>query len=268
MRRSVELSLAVSPLVQLVIGRDGCVRAASPRACELMGVPVGAHGMAFTAVVSADSAAAVLEFVERACATDEAVTFADQPWVPLTGESRRLGGGIVPLKDDDGVMVAAAVTIDPIDRSADGLAVHNDQLRRDNTELRSIADELRLRTDELNVVAIFLQSVLTSLRGAVVVIDTGRVVRVWNAEAERLWNIPRRVAMHSRLAELDLGFEQALLPPCIEAGLRGEVSADLAVMVHRQGGDAAAYTVSATPLLGAGTMVHGVTLLFVERRPA
>jgi len=46
--------------------------------------------------------------------------------------------------------------------------------------------------------------VLTSLRGAVVVIDRTRAVRVWNAQAERIWAIPRRKAMRSLFDDLDL----------------------------------------------------------------
>lgn len=263
---ALELSLAVSPLAQLIIGRDGSVVAASPRACELLGVPAGSKGMSFASLVSSEAAHVLLTLVDRAFATDEPATFVDESWDPVDGQPSRLNGGVVPLKDQDGVAVAAAVTVDPIDGVADQLVGHNDELRRDNTELRSIADELRTRTVELNVVAVFLQSVLTSLRGAVVVIDTDSAIRVWNAEAERLWAVPRRIAVRSRLSELDLGFEQSLLTASIRRGLRGEVSEDLALVGVRADGADAAYTASVTPLLGPGATVHGVTMLFVERR--
>lgn len=267
-RGSVELSLSVSPLAQIVIGCDGIVTAVSPRACELLAAPQGIGPVPFSSLVTADSASEVLARVHEACDNDAEVLFFDLPCTPRAGAAQRVSGGAVPVKDPAGVTVGAALTF--ID-AAEGAAVVSeaaDALRKDNSELRSIADELRQRTDELNVVTMFLQSVLTSLRGAVVVIDTGRVVRVWNAEAERLWDVPRRVAMHHRLHELDLGFDQSQFAACIEAGLQGGVSADIAVSVRRPDGTELPYTVSVTPLLGPGASVHGVTLLFVDRPTA
>jgi PAS domain-containing protein len=263
MSEAVERSLAVSPLAQLIVGCDGSVRASSRHARELLGLPTGVRDVPFGAVATADAAAAVLDIVQRACANDVALSFDDQLFAPLSGEPRRLSGGVVPLTDSDGGIVAAALTLDPV---VGGLREHNDELLRDNTELRSIADDLRQRTDELNLVAVFLQSVLTSLRGAVIVADNTFAIRVWNAEAERLWGIPRRTAMRSLLSELDLGFPQDLLAPSIEAAMRGEVIDDVEISVRRTAGDHAAYNVSVTPLLGPGASVHGVTLLFVERR--
>lgn len=147
----------------------------------------------------------------------------------------------------------------------DAVLEHNESLLRDNAELRSIADELRTRTDELNVVALFLQSVLTSISGAVVVMDDAGGIRVWNAEAERLWGIPRRVAMRSDFSDLDLGFPKSCLDQPIAAGLRGEVSAAVPIDVTTASGRLDPRMVSVTPLLGPGATVHGATLLFVER---
>lgn len=265
-RDPVEVSLAVSPLPQFVIARDGQVRAASPPAREMLGIPADESDVPLSAIVTVDSARRLLDDVELACTQGVPVTFVDRPWVPIEGEARLLSGGIVPV--DVGLPDGAvAVTVDPLGVVAGELRDHNDELQRDNSELRSIADELRTRTDELNVVAVFLQSVLTSLRGAVVVIDPTLAVRVWNAEAERLWGVPRRLAMRSLLPELDLGFDHRLLAGTIAAGLRGEVCDELVVTVVRPGdSEPMTCSVSVTPLLGPGASVHGATLLFVERR--
>ena len=266
-RESLELSVSVSPLAQLVVGRDGLVRAASPQAREMLGIPLDAVGMPVISVAAAESTATVVELVKQACDTEQPSSFLDLKWVPLDGHRPLyLSGGVVPIPDADGSIVAAVVTVTPGQKAVVELRADNTELQRDNSELRSIADELRTRTDELNVVAIFLQSVLTSLRGAVVVADNNDAVRVWNAEAERLWGIPRRVAMQSRLADLDLGCPPEQIRPSIEAGLRGESVTDSALTLSLPSHDApATYTVSVTPLLGPGSTVHGVTLLFVER---
>lgn len=266
-RESLELSLSVSPLAQLVVSRDGYVRAASPPAGQLVGVPTGISGLPVIAVGTAESAAAVVRLVEQACDTGQPSAFLDLQWVPLDGSGPRwLSGGVVPLADPDGTVVAAIVTITPIHERALSLRADNAELKRDNSELRSIADELRTRTHELNVVAIFLQSVLTSLRGAVVVADATGAIRFWNAEAERLWGIPRRAAMQSLLADLDLGVPPDLLREGIQAGMRGESVADMALSLNRADPDAdRSYIVNVTPLLGPGGSVAGVTLVFVAR---
>ncbi|MEO6712142.1 MAG: PAS domain-containing protein [Mycobacteriales bacterium] len=256
---------AGSPLTEFVVARDGRLLTATPLASDLLGVRPDAGGTPFSELVSPDSASALLALVDRACSADAHVIFEGQRWVPLDGDARRLSGGIVPMKNDIGSVVGASVTVNAAIGVEAGLQNHNDALLRDNDELRSIADELRQRTDELNVVAVFLQSVLTSLRGAVVVIDRTWAVRVWNAQAELIWGIPRRTAMRSLLGELDLGFPHSELTGRIDAGLRGEVSDDAAVTVARPNQAPAGFTLSVTPLLGPGATVHGVTLLFLER---
>jgi PAS domain S-box-containing protein len=157
------------------------------------------------------------------------------------------------------------VTLDVNNPTID-LREHSEALARDNTELRSIADELRVRTDELNIVAVFLQSVLTSLRGAVVVLDASMTVRIWNSEAERLWGVSARAAMGSRLTELELGVDLTELLPYITAGLNGDVTEEAAVRIRRDDGEVRRYTLSVTPLFGPGAAVHGATLLLVARK--
>lgn len=263
---SMQVAGQDGPLAQLVIGPDGWVHESNSRACELLGVATGFRNSPLTAAITVGSALPVLDHVDAVCASGAPAAFEDELWAPVSGGQWLVSGGLVPLRDETGSVVAATLTVD-VAGLCTGLQASNEELRRDNSELRTIAAELRTRTDELNAVTAFLQSVLTSLRGAVVVLDTGLTIRVWNAEAQRLWGIKRRVAMQSRLHELDLGFGQECLTPSIEACLRADVSADVQVEVRRPSGDRAAYTVSVTPLLGPGPSVHGVTLLFVDRRP-
>jgi PAS domain-containing protein len=266
-REKLERSLADSPLPQLVVGADGVLGAASPKAIDLLGLPGDAPGQPFETVAHKASGDGLSQLVRDACERNEPLTFAAQPWSGPGGAERLLSGGIVPVRDDKGALLGAAVTLDVTDSATDELQMHNDALSRDNTELRSIADELRVRTDELNVVAVFLQSVLTSLRGAVVVVDPRMFVRVWNTEAERLWGVQRAVAMSSRLTELDLGFDIDQLLAHINAGFAGEVRDDVELAIRGQGGERRRYTVTVTPLLGPTASVHGVTLLFIERKP-
>jgi len=181
-----EQSLVQSPLAQLVVGVNGALAVASRKAHDLLELPPGAEGLPFAALARECGGVELAHLVERACADDVPVAFCAQPW----GQHRRLNGGIMPLRDARGELVGATVTVEPAD-SGDPVS-HDDALRQDISELQSINDELRRRTDELNLVAIFLESVVTSLRGAVVVIDTRGTVRIWNPQAERLWRIGAR----------------------------------------------------------------------------
>ncbi len=265
MREKLEQSLAHSPLPQLVVGVDGVLGAASPRAIDLLGLPGDASGKPFETVAHNSSGDGLSRLVRAACERSEPLNFFGQPWAGPDGAARVLSGGIVPLHDDTGVLLGAAVTLD-VSTPAGDLLEHNEALARDNTELRSIADELRVRTDELNIVAIFLQSVLTSLRGAVVVVDPAMIVQIWNSEAERLWGVSARTAMGSRLTELELGLDLADLLPCISAGLKGGVTEEVAVEIRHPDGNRVRSTLSVTPLFGPGAKVRGATLLFVQRR--
>lgn len=256
-----EQSLLRTPLAQLVVAADGALAVASTKAHELLQLPPGAHGLPFAALARECGGGELAALVERACAENRPVPFAEQPW----GESRRLNGGIVPIHDRQGNVAGATVTLELAD--GDDLVAHNDALKRDVNELKWINDELRRRTDELSLVAIFLESVVTSLRGAVVVVDTGGTVRIWNPHAERLWGITRRAAMGSSLATLDLRTDREVLDRCVDAALRGEVDlAERLVPVRRDDGNVENLAFTATPLLGPGGTVHGATLLFVERR--
>ena len=255
-----EQSLGQSPLAQLVVYADGALAVASPKAQDLLQLPQGAEGLPFAALCERCGGLEVATLVQRACADDTPLTFSGEPW----GDSGALNGGIVPVHNASGELIGATLTLE----RAEGpeLAARNDALRRDVTELQSINDELRRRTDELNLVAIFLESVVTSLRGAVVVIDTRGTVRIWNPQAERLWGIRRREAMGTSLASLDLRTDRDALTPCIDAALRGELDVQERLLpVRRQDGAEAPCAVTATPLLGPGGTVHGVTLLFMER---
>ena len=74
-----------------------------------------------------------------------------------------------------------------------------------NEELQTINDELRRRTDGLNNVNAFLESILTSMRGAVVVLDRDFSIWVWNHRAEDLWGLRADEVRDRSFLNLDIG---------------------------------------------------------------
>ena len=72
------------------------------------------------------------------------------------------------------------------------LETMNEELQSTNDELQAINDTLRERSVELDEVNDFLESILTSIRSGVVVVDIEMRVLAWNRGAEDLWGLRQR----------------------------------------------------------------------------
>ena len=66
------------------------------------------------------------------------------------------------------------------------LETMNEELQFSNEELQTINKEMRLSGEELYKVNSFLESILGSLRGGVVVVNPSLQILVWNSKAEDL----------------------------------------------------------------------------------
>jgi two-component system CheB/CheR fusion protein len=94
------------------------------------------------------------------------------------------------------------------------LETMNEELQSTNEELEDVNEELRLRGNELNSANSFFESILTSLRAGVAVIDGGLTVRAWNSQAEELWGVRTEEAIGTHILNLDIGLRiEALLQP-------------------------------------------------------
>ena len=69
------------------------------------------------------------------------------------------------------------------------LETMNEELQSTNEELRAMNDQIVQRSDELDNVNVYLEVILASLRDAVVVVDRGLQVKLWNEQAEDLWGL-------------------------------------------------------------------------------
>ncbi len=99
------------------------------------------------------------------------------------------------------------------------LETMNEELQSTNDELQTINDTLRERTAELDQVNEFLESILTSLRAGVVVLDVQMRVLAWNRGAEELWGIRRDETIGEHLLNLDIGLPVAELRPVVRSAL-------------------------------------------------
>ncbi|MCA1824280.1 MAG: PAS domain-containing protein [Mycobacteriales bacterium] len=258
--RLSELALDALPLGVVVIDAGNTVRALNQSARQLLGVD------------SHDGVGAPLRELPPYDTGECLQSVADEARVGghrarLDRLMRHDGDGApevsveaTPVTDGDETVGVCLLVLRRRPRAADELESTNTQLRGHNVELQSINSELRVRTDELNQVALFLESILTSLHGAVVVVDTDLVVRTWNARATELWGIRGREAQGNDVLGLPLGIPRDDLATILRRGLLGE-STRRGVEIVRAEGAVATARLTATPLRGAGDSVRGVILL-------
>ena len=141
----------------------------------------------------------------------------------------------------------------------------NEELQSTNEELQTINDELRVRTEELNVVNSFLQSILASLRSAVVVVDTRANVVKWNSHADEMWGLRPEDVQGVPFLNLDIGLPVEQLKAPLRECLSGETDLrEIVVDAINRRGKRMKCQVVCTPLLGEDKSRTGVLLLMVE----
>lgn len=137
----------------------------------------------------------------------------------------------------------------------------NEELRSTNDELQSINDELQHRTGDLDRANEFLETILTSLRAAVVVLGPDMAVQVWNRQAHELWGLRREEALGQHFLNLDIGLPTDRLRPLIRRTLAGEGGPqELTVPAVNRRGRGIAVRVLASALRASGGTSAGIIL--------
>ena len=106
------------------------------------------------------------------------------------------------------------------------LETMNEEILVTNQELQSINGELRERSAEFTQANVFLESILTGLRGGVVVVDSDLRVLIWNRQSEELWGLRSEEAQGKSFLMLDIGLpvESLRQPPAPLSERRRELS--------------------------------------------
>jgi two-component system, chemotaxis family, CheB/CheR fusion protein len=102
------------------------------------------------------------------------------------------------------------------------LETMNEELQSTNEELQTINDEVRERSEEVMELNSFLESILTSLRGAVVMLDRDLQIHKWNHRAEDMWGLRAEEVLHRNFLNLDIGLPVEQLKPPVKACLSQE----------------------------------------------
>jgi two-component system CheB/CheR fusion protein len=102
------------------------------------------------------------------------------------------------------------------------LETMNEELQSSNEELETMNEELRHRTGEVNDMNLFLETILTTMGLAVVVIDRQQHVQIWNGQAWELWGLRPEEAEDQHLMSLDIGLPVEQLKRQLRSTLTGE----------------------------------------------
>jgi two-component system, chemotaxis family, CheB/CheR fusion protein len=149
------------------------------------------------------------------------------------------------------------------------LETMNEELQSTNEELETINNELRDRSTEVTELNQFLESILSSLQSAVVVLGNEMEVRAWNRQAEDLWGLRSDEVISQHFLNLDIGFPVERLRTAIRNCLAGRSEHEQVTYpaVNRRGRPIDC-TVSLSQLIGSGT-TRGVILVMdaVPRDP-
>ena len=135
-----------------------------------------------------------------------------------------------------------------------------------NEELRTVNTELQQRSEELNQVNAFMESILTSLRGGVIVLDDDLRVQIWNSQSQELWGLNPAEVQSKPFLTLDIGLPvDALMPPgraCLSGAAAHQ---EVFLGARNRRGQVIACKVTITPLLGSDGVIRGVILLMEQQ---
>jgi len=145
------------------------------------------------------------------------------------------------------------------------LETMNEELQSTNEELQTMNDELRTRNVDSDLMNAYLESVFSSLRSGVAVLDREYRIQVWNSRAEDLWGVRGDEAVGSQFLTLDIGLPVAQLAQPIKSVMTGEqpaVEKTMPSLTRR--GRTIDCLISVTPLHSSEGTTTGVIILMDE----
>jgi two-component system, chemotaxis family, CheB/CheR fusion protein len=145
------------------------------------------------------------------------------------------------------------------------LETMNEELQSTNEELQTLNDELRQRGEDLNLSNAFLQSVLSSLKSGVAVVDKEFRIMAWNPQAVELWGLREEEVDGKHLLNLDIGLPLEQLRPLLRNCLSGESQSQvLSLEAVNRRGKPIRCQITCTPLANTEDGVRGAILLMED----
>ena len=288
-----EQAFLASPVAQVVISSDDHVALFNEQAETLFGLSPRDVGKPLRDLELSYRPVELRGQVERAKAERRAVRLKDVEWQRGPTDIMWLEVHLNPLLDDDRALMGISIAFHDISAAKrllaelehanrqlesayeelqstnEELETMNEELQSTNDELQTINDTLRERSLELDEVNDFLESILTSLRSGVIVVDREMRIVAWNRCSEDLWGLRRHEVDGQHLLNLDIGLPLPELRPLVRQALADPGYTDQTTVqaVNRRGRHVA-IRVIVSALRGSNGDVNGTILVLEEVVPA
>ena len=167
-------------------------------------------------------------------------------------------------------------TVEELETTNEELQSINEELETTSEESQSVNDELRRvnvemnrRSDELNLVNAYMESILASLRGGVLVLDADLKIQIWNTQSSEMWGLRPDEVQNQPFGSLDIGLPVQSLMPLIQSCLAGTSNnQELVLETRNRRGQTLTCKVTVTPLFGVEKTIRGVILLIEKQLSA
>ena len=93
----------------------------------------------------------------------------------------------------------------------------NEEARSSNEEMESVNEELRIQAEQASSYRLYLESVLRSMNGGIIVLDHKRVIQSWNRWSENVWGLRTEEVVGTSFDALDIGIPIHLLRDAMAA---------------------------------------------------
>ena len=304
MRSLREAAADTGPVAQLVVDRDGIVVQMNQQLRAVFGLTLRDLGRPLQDLELSYRPFELRSPIERVYAERRPTAVLDGRWTGPGGQMMFLELLVTPLLDAASVPVGVSLSFSDVSRqrrlqeevqrasqeletaleelqstndelettneelqsTVEELETTNEELQSTNEELQTINQEARDRGDQLGELNGFLESILTSLRSAVAVVDRDLHVRKWSRRAEDLWGLRADEAVMKNFLNLDIGLPVDQLRAPIRACLARESEVlDVLLDATNRRGRPVKVRVTCTPLAtGPVDESRGVILLMEE----
>ncbi len=298
-----EAAFQTAPTAQVAVDLNGALAVANERARVLFQLSGRDIGRPLQDLELSHRPAELRSRIAQVEKERRTVSIKDVPWI-VSGKTIFLEALFVPLQDN-GTLMGVSISFSDITRyrllseelqaanhememTYAGLQSANEELETTNEELQSINEELETTSEEahsineelrtaneelqerslaLNRVNAFMESILASLRGGVIVLDKGLMVQIWNSRSQELWGLRAEEVQGCQFLTLDIGLPVDALVQPVRACLSGASPyQEIIVEAHNRRGRTIVCKVTLTPMLDPQNAICGVIVL-MEPQP-
>lgn len=96
-------------------------------------------------------------------------------------------------------------TVEELQSTNEELETLNEEARSSNEEMESINEELRVQADQAASYRLYLESVLRSMNGGIIVLNQAREIRSWNRWMEKTWGLRNEEVVGINIDRIEIG---------------------------------------------------------------